>query len=107
MSSESWIGVKEVGTDKRLRSLQQTRGGVAVEAEVVSEAPWTIALSYDASGNVEYVGWAEPGTAKTASGWRIIKLTYDASGNVTDVQWADGDDAFDNVWNNRTTYSYS
>ena len=64
-------------------------------------------LSYDASSNLEYLGKADIGTATSASGWQIKKFTYDANNNLTDIELADGDDAFDNIWDNRTTYSYS
>lgn len=66
----------------------------------------TQALAYDASGNTEYVGFALPGTAKTASRWLIKKLTYGANG-VTDIQFAEGDASFSYVWNSRAGYTYS
>ena len=65
------------------------------------------ALDYDGSGNMIYQGTADPGTAKSAAGWRIAKFTYDGSGNLTDIQLADGDLNYDNVWNDRASLSYS
>lgn len=102
-----YIGVKEVGFDKNLRSLTQVIGTTTVQTEYVIDVEFTIALDYDALGNLVYVGRAQPGTGKGDAGWQIMKLTYDANGNLTDVQWADGDEQFDNVWNDRAGLSYS
>lgn len=68
---------------------------------------YTSAVEYDGSGNPIYTGFAAPGTAKSASLWKIRKITYDVNGNPTDIQWADGDTQFDKVWNSRATYTYS
>lgn len=68
---------------------------------------YTTAIAYDASNNPIYVGEANPGTAESATGWRIKKITYDANNNPTNVQWADGNTKFDNVWDDRASYSYS
>lgn len=68
---------------------------------------YTFALDYDADGNLIYAGKVAIGTAKTAAVWQIKKITYDANGNLTDITWADGNKNFDNVWNDRTTLTYS
>jgi len=70
-----------------------------------AEQPKTTALSYSGS-NVEYVGKAEPGSAKSAALWRIQKLVYTGS-DVTDIQYADGNLNYDNVWDDRAGLSYS
>ena len=51
-----------------------------------------------------YVGEADPGTAESAASWRISKIdtTLDIS-----VLWADGNNNYDNVWNDRLSLSYS
>jgi hypothetical protein len=78
-----------------------------IELGISGELNYTLAIEYDASNNPVYVGEAGPGTAKAANGWRIKKITYDGSNNPTDVQWADGDTRFDNIWDDRATYTYS
>lgn len=78
---------------------------VDVFGGVVTDGNYTVAMAYNGD-NLEYVGKAQIGSAKTEAVWQIQKLTYDGS-NLTDVQWADGDDAFDKVWNDRETYTYS
>ena len=59
----------------------------------------------EASSTVTYVGYALPGTVTSAVDWRVKRLTE--SGNDLNVEWADGDDLFDNVWDNRAALSYS
>jgi len=64
-------------------------------------------IDYDGSGLIIYQGDANAGSATSASVWRIRKFLYDGSNNLTDVLFADGDTLFDNVWDNRTSLSYS
>lgn len=67
---------------------------------------FTQAIDYVGGQLAVYVGNALPGTGKDEAKWRIQKNLY--SGNyITDVQFAGGSDAFDKVWNDRTSYSYS
>ena len=40
-----------------------------------------------------------------AAMWRIRKLS--TSGSLFIIKWADGDDAYDNIWNNRASLTYS
>jgi len=66
----------------------------------------TQAFAYNGSNLTEYVGYAIPGTNKAAPKWLIKKLTYSGS-LVTDIQFANGVIAFDSVWNDRASISYS
>lgn len=61
------------------------------------------------SGQALYIGEAVPGTATSATGWRIRKLEYGNGNSMppTGVTWADGTNAFTKVWDSRATYSYS
>lgn len=55
-----------------------------------------------------YIGWAEPGTAESAAGWKIARLTYDGLSRVTKVEWASGTaTAYAFVWDDRATLTYS
>lgn len=67
---------------------------------------FTQAIDYVGTSPV-YIGLAALGSAKSAAVWQIRKLTYDGSGNPTDVQYANGAQAFDAIWDNRTSLSYS
>jgi hypothetical protein len=67
---------------------------------------YTTRMSYSGS-NLEYLGKADIGSASDALVWQIQKFTYDVNNNTTLIAFADGDDAFDNSWDNRATYTYS
>lgn len=63
-------------------------------------------LVYDGdSTSVNYVGEAAFGVAQDAPFWRIKRITY--TGNSLKIDWADGNDAFDNIWDNRGSLNYS
>lgn len=55
------------------------------------------------SSTTYYLAEAAPGTATSAPLWRIAKLTLPSPS----LSWADGDDSFDNVWDDHLTLSYS
>ena len=57
------------------------------------------------TASTTYVGIAAPGTATSAATWQIFKVVI-SSGNCT-LTYADGNDSFDNIWDNRTGLSYS
>lgn len=89
-------------TPNVLRRVQVDSSGNIINVE----PRYTVAMEYDTNNNPIYIGKAPMGTAKSENGWRLQKLTYSGS-NLTDVQYADGNDSFDNVWDNRASYSYS
>ena len=53
----------------------------------------------------QYKGIAAPGTATSAASWQIRR--WNLSGDPVITSWADGDNNADNVWDNRTSLSYS
>lgn len=71
------------------------------------DTPYTTVLDFDASNNPIYIGRAHQGSAKSAASWQIKKLTFNASNLVTDIQYAAGDSAFNHIWNNRASLTYS
>jgi len=80
--------------------------GKALRAEDINVI-YTLELDYDSSNNLIYLGSAKSGTATSSALWRIKKLTYDSSNNLTNIQLADGNDDFDNVYDDRASLSYS
>ena len=58
----------------------------------------------DASPTTIYVGEAPIGSADAAPVWRIRKL--ETNGTVLKITWADGDQHFNNVWDNRAALIY-
>jgi hypothetical protein len=59
----------------------------------------------DVDSSTTYIGEASFGSSEASAVWRIYKLAL--SGTVTSITWADGNDEFDNVWNDRLSLSYS
>ncbi len=51
-----------------------------------------------------YIGKADIGSSTSASVWQIHKVD-ETSGNI--FLWADGNDNFDNIWDNRTSLTYN
>ncbi|MGV7234660.1 MAG: hypothetical protein ACQ9ET_00235 [Nitrosomonadaceae bacterium] len=62
-------------------------------------------LQVDSVGSTTYLGYADPGTLTSDATWavkRIIETAGDAS-----ITWADGDNSFDNIWDDRLTLIYA
>lgn len=59
-----------------------------------------------ASPETIYRGTANPGTATSAASWRMERITIAVDGDVT-IEFADGNDNFDNIYDNRASLSYS
>ncbi len=65
-----------------------------------------VSLDFDGNGNLIYIGLAIPGTPQYIPAWQIRKLTYDGSGNLLTITWADGSRSFNYVWDNRASLTY-
>ena len=60
------------------------------------------------STTVNYLGEACFGAATSSAIWRITRLTYSGTDNADiTLEYADGNDEFDNIWDNRATLNYS
>lgn len=62
-----------------------------------------LAVQIDEGATYTYIGYAAPGTLTAAATWKIKRMT-NASGVIV---WADGDSNFDNVYDDRTSLTYS
>lgn len=51
-----------------------------------------------------YVGKAVPGTPTASAYWQVFR--FETSGNIN-LEYADNNDAFDNVWDNRDSLTYT
>ena len=67
---------------------------------------YTVVIENNSDGNPLYIGEATPGTATSATGWRIKKVTYE-NGNPSAIEWASGTTEFDKTWEYRASYDYS
>lgn len=73
----------------------------------MSEVALTIRTDTDgATPETIYRGKALPGTTTGASAWRCERITIAADGDVS-ILFADGNDSYDNIWDNRASLSYS
>ena len=59
----------------------------------------------DVEGSYTYVGEALPGTGEGEAKWRIKRI--EEIGDDFNILWADGDADFNNIWNDRTSFTYS
>lgn len=59
----------------------------------------------EVDASTQYVGLAPIGTTDSEDKWQIKRILK--TGTVTAIEYADGDDKFDNVWDNRLSLSYS
>ena len=55
--------------------------------------------------NLKYIGDAPVGSSPSEATWKIQK--YVKSGTETIITYADGNDNYDNIWNDRTELTYS
>jgi len=58
-----------------------------------------------ASDTISYEGWAASGTATSEAKWLIKKITI--SGNITTETAAGGGTLHNQIWDNRSSLSYS
>lgn len=58
----------------------------------------------DVSASVTYVGEASLGAPESFPIWRIKKL--ETIGSLFKITWADGNQAFDNIWDDRSSLTY-
>lgn len=79
-----------------------TESQVSAANPLPSEPP-KYAARVDEGATYTYIGEAEVGASVASAVWRIKRMT---NSDYT-LLWADGDAAFDNIWNNRASLSYS
>ena len=80
-------------------------GGGKHAVDVATSSTPLATIIDEPNATTTYVGVAAIGSATSASSWQIKRLSV--SGTVTTVSWADGNSAFDNVWDDRASLSYS
>lgn len=64
-----------------------------------------LATLIDEVGLVTYIGKALPGTSTSSPNWKIQRIT-DLGGGDLEIKWADSA-AFSQIWDNRSSLSYS
>lgn len=63
----------------------------------------------DPTNDFIYIGDAVPGSLTSAAAWRIQRVEFTNPGVDDDIEvlWADGNNNFDNIWDNHLVLSYS
>lgn len=79
--------VGDVATGRRFKAVQQ----VPIKVRNASD------------GTYKYYGFAAPGTATSSALWRVLREEI----STGDLDFADGNDDFDNIWDNYSSLSYS
>lgn len=55
--------------------------------------------------NITYVGKAKLGTATATAGWQIFRI--ERSSTITAIQFANGSTRYNQVWDNRSSLTYT
>jgi hypothetical protein len=86
-----------------LTSALPTSASTETTLQTISFGGFKFTIRLDTVGAIDYVGEAAIGTATSAASWRIKRLD-----NTTGIvlQWA-GTGVFNQVWDNRTTLTYT
>ena len=76
-----------------------------MSVSVVTPIDTQYAVNLDqADASTLYIGVAAIASDGASPVWQIRRMQ--TSGTVSSIKWADGDQQFDNVWNNRASLTY-
>lgn len=95
---EPVTGTTYAGDNKKALDVHVLGGQLAGSSKII--------IIDNASASITYYGYANPGTANSDATWRILRKEV-VSASVTEFKYADGNDNYDNVWNNRASLTYS
>ena len=77
-----------------------------MSVSVVNSTDTQYAVNLDqVDANTLYIGVAAIGSSEATTVWQIRRMQ--TVGTVSSIKWADGDQQFDNSWNNRTSLTYN
>lgn len=63
------------------------------------------ALQIDETGTTTYIGRAKIGTAGSVAAWQIRRIV--SSGTIDSFQYANGSRRYNQIWDNRSSLTYS
>lgn len=72
----------------------------------VVAAQYAVQVDENTGSKLTYIGEAVPGSASSAAVWRIKRMDESGDPEII-ITWADGDESFDNIYDNRASLSYS
>lgn len=76
-----------------------------VSAVITGTTNYDTKIDDTTTTDVVYIGNAVIGSTGSQAVWQIKKLN--TATLALDKTWADGNDSFDNIWNNRASLDYS
>ena len=71
----------------------------------ISQSNTRTTLVDQVDANTTYIGIGKMGEATSSPVWQIRKML--TSGTVTAIKYANGTDAYNQIWDNRGSFSYS
>ena len=87
---DKWVKIAQVGVDLDVEN-----------AKRIDEVPGP------GFPRVTYLGRAAPGTLNAAAVWLIQRISETNSDGDLDIEYANGVALFDQVWDDRTTFTYT
>lgn len=57
--------------------------------------------------SMTYIGKAGVGSVTSSAVWQIMRIDESGTPITTVIKWADGNNYFDNIWDNRTSLTYN
>jgi hypothetical protein len=87
-------------TDQYNRLHVSTDGVPVLRTDILTNTP-------GAGTTRTYVGWALPGTLTSAATWKIMRMDETVATGSLSITWANGVMTYSNIWNNRTSITYS
>lgn len=69
--------------------------------------PYRSEFAYDSNGLLTFLGKAQPSSLTSATVWQIRNLIYNVNSLLVQILYADGNQNFDNIWDNRVSLPYS
>lgn len=98
------IDYKELA--KAVADAMPTPSGGGASKVFTKSQPYSIRMDTASTTGITYVGKAALGSLTSAAAWQIMKMDETGTPVTLVATWADGNDSFDNVWDNRTSLTY-
>lgn len=92
------------GTDRLLVFDEESETTRTVTVSTLMSTATQQVLCDEASATIAYIGKAAAGVSTATAGWQIRRV-HPTDPNAP-VLWADGDQLYNNVWDNRASLTY-
>lgn len=76
--------------------------------QTTNQTPQAVTLIDEAQSvptNITYIGKAKLGTATSDAGWQILRI--ERSSTITTIQFANGSPRYNQIWDNRSSLTYT